>query len=78
MEKGKKTVKRAINWDPWMIAALEEFGSNNGKDFSESVRYLVECELVDRGYTRKRFEPGIVDGPNDKGEKAGDTASKMA
>jgi hypothetical protein len=71
-------VKKSINWDPWMIPALEEFGRNNGKDFSESVRYLMECELVDRGYTRKRFEPGIVDGPKDRGEKAGNTASKMA
>jgi hypothetical protein len=58
--------KRSVNWDPWMITAIDVFGKRNGKDFSESVRYLVECELVDRGYTRKEYEPGIIDEPGEK------------
>jgi hypothetical protein len=44
-----------------MVKAVEHFGKRNGMDFSEAVRFLVECELNDRGYFRKDFEPGIVD-----------------
>ena len=54
-------IQRGICWEKWMVKSVEHFGKRNGMDFSESVRFIVECELNKRGYFRKDFEPEIVD-----------------
>ncbi|MDR1399609.1 MAG: PocR ligand-binding domain-containing protein [Treponema sp.] len=54
-------IQRGICWEKWMVRSVEHFGKLNGMDFSESVRFIVECELNKRGYFRKDFEPEIVD-----------------
>jgi hypothetical protein len=53
--------QKGIRWEKWMVNAVEQFGKRNGMDFSETVRFLVECELNERGYFRKDYEPGIID-----------------
>jgi hypothetical protein len=72
--EGKKKVGAniGIRFPSWQYEALEEFQKRNEMaSVSEVVRYLVECELNDRGYYRSDYEPSIKDGVITPGSKLG-------
>jgi hypothetical protein len=61
--KKKAGTNIGIRFPAWQYEALEEFQKRNSmSSVSEVVRYLVECELNDRGYYRSDYEPSIKDG----------------
>jgi hypothetical protein len=53
--------QRGVRWEKWMVNAIATFGERNGMDFSGAARFLVECELNERGFYRKDYEPGVFD-----------------
>ena len=57
-----KKKQQSVRWHAWLFNAIEEWGKRNGpKSFSDSVNYLLTCELERRGYKPEFFEPGIYD-----------------
>jgi hypothetical protein len=68
-----RKVQHSVRWEGWIASAIDAWARENGnKIFSESVNYLLACELSRRGYTREFYEPGVVDAPEEKGEPAVD------
>jgi hypothetical protein len=61
--KKKGGTNIGIRFPAWQYEALEAFQKRNEMaSLSEVARYLVECELNDRGYYRSDYEPSIKDG----------------
>jgi hypothetical protein len=57
-----KKVQHNVRWEGWLSNAIDEWGKKNGqKTFSDSVNYLLACELDRRGYKREFYEPGIYE-----------------
>jgi hypothetical protein len=57
-----KTVQHNVRWHGWLSNAIEEWRKRHGnKSFSDSVNYLLTCELERRGYKPEHFEPGIYE-----------------
>jgi hypothetical protein len=60
--KGMRKVQHSVRWERWLANAVDEWGrENGGKNFSDSVNYLLACELDRRGYKREFYEPGIYE-----------------
>jgi hypothetical protein len=59
-----RKVQHSVRWEGWIANAVDAWAKENGnKTFSESVNYLLACELERWGYTRKYYEPGIGETP---------------
>jgi hypothetical protein len=57
-----KKVQHSVRWEGWLSNAIDEWGKKNGgKTFSDSVNYLLACELDRLGYKREFYEPGIYE-----------------
>jgi hypothetical protein len=57
-----KTIQHNVRWHGWLSNAIEEWRKRHGnKSFSDSVNYLLTCELERRGYKPEYFEPGIYE-----------------
>jgi hypothetical protein len=57
-----RKVQHNVRWEGWLANAIDEWGrENGGKSFSDSVNYLLACELDRRGYKREFYEPGIYE-----------------
>jgi hypothetical protein len=55
-----KKVQHSVRWEAWLAAAIDAWRKDNGgKSFSDSVNYLLSCELDRRGYRRVEYEPGL-------------------
>jgi len=54
-------IQIAVRLESWIIEAVKKFTKRNKKDFSWSLRFLLECELNNRGYFRTDYEPDIID-----------------
>jgi hypothetical protein len=64
-----KKIQHSVRWEAWLANAIEAWGKKNGnKGFSESVNYLLSCELRRRGYLRDDYEPGVTDTPSENGD----------
>ncbi|MDR2768269.1 MAG: hypothetical protein LBB82_08100 [Treponema sp.] len=62
-----KKVQHSVRWEGWLSNAIDEWGKKNGgKTFSDSVNYLLACELDRLGYKREFYEPGIYEKKNDE------------
>jgi hypothetical protein len=60
--EGMKKIQHSVRWEGWLSNAIDEWGRKNGKkNFSDSVNYLLACELDRRGYKREIYEPGIYE-----------------
>jgi hypothetical protein len=60
--KEMKKVQHNVRWEGWLSNAIDEWGMENGhKNFSDSVNYLLACELDRLGYKREIYEPGIYE-----------------
>jgi hypothetical protein len=60
--EGMKKVQHNVRWEGWLFNAIDEWGrENGGKSFSDSVNYLLACELDRLGYKREVYEPGIYE-----------------
>jgi len=57
-----KKIQHSVRWNAWLCNAIEEWRKRHGhKSFSDTVNYLLACELNRRGYQQKYFEPGIYE-----------------
>jgi hypothetical protein len=55
-------VQRNVRWEGWLVNAIETWGKAHGnKSFSDSVNYLLACELDRRGFKREDYEPGVYE-----------------
>jgi hypothetical protein len=64
-----RKVQHSVRWEGWIASAIDAWARENGnKSFSESVNYLLACELSRRGYTREFYEPGVIDTPEETSE----------
>ncbi|AEF82273.1 hypothetical protein [Leadbettera azotonutricia] len=62
-----KKVQHNVRWEGWLSNAIDEWGrENGGKTFSDSVNYLLACELDRLGYKREVYEPGIYEKTKDE------------
>jgi hypothetical protein len=60
--KKMKKVQHNVRWEGWLSNAVDEWGKINGqKTFSDSVNYLLACELDRRGYKWEFYEPGVYE-----------------
>jgi len=56
------TKQHNVRWNGWLFNAIEEWRKRRGnKSFSDSVNYLLACELERRGYKQEYFEPSEYD-----------------
>jgi hypothetical protein len=55
-----RKVQHSVRWEAWLSNAIDEWGKDHGgKSFSDSVNYLLACELDRLGFKREFYEPGI-------------------
>ena len=55
-----KKVQHSVRWEGWLANAIDAWGkAHGGKSFSDTVNYLLACELDRRGYKREAYEPGV-------------------
>jgi hypothetical protein len=61
-----KKVQHSVRWEGWLSNAIDRWAKENGnKSFSDSVNYLLACELDRLGYKREAYEPGIYEKTKD-------------
>jgi hypothetical protein len=59
-----KKIQHSVRWEGWIANAIDAWAKENGnKTFSDSVNYLLACELERWGYKRMHYEPGILETP---------------
>ncbi|GHV12366.1 hypothetical protein FACS189491_05230 [Spirochaetia bacterium] len=65
--EGMKKIQHNVRWEGWLSNAIDAWGKENGKKvFSDSVNYLLACELDRLGYKREFYEPGIYEKDSDE------------
>jgi hypothetical protein len=61
-----RKVQHSVRWEGWLANAIDKWGrEHGGKNFSDSVNYLLACELDRLGFKREAYEPGVYEKPKE-------------